>query len=218
MQTLLMALELGAAIMAVAVVVRRHRKALRDHPPLAYEPGPVRWRWSTPPDGLTVRQAEGVSVVTLPPSPRGGAIAAEIAAYGLALLLIAMSVASVINDQPLALNLIGLALIGPLIPICLRMATRLTRIELRPERVTFIERGGLWWVRRRTWGRPIRVEGKMASPFETSKGRDPEHEIRLRAGLLGVRMRSACTQSMGSWIVGGLQAWSAESDASSTAG
>ena len=209
MQTVVSILELAAAILAVIAVIRRYRAALRDHPPLAYMPGPVAWRWSAPPDGLRVQQAEQVSVLSVPRPKRAGAIVAELAAYGVALLLVAMAVAALINDLPPMVHLIALIVFGPLIPVCLQMATRLERIELRPTRVTFIERGGLWWHRARTRRRPLRVTGKMASVFEASKDSDPEHQITLGGGLLRTRMRSACTQSTGSWLVGGLEAWSA---------
>ena len=209
MQTVVSILELAAAVMAVIALTRRYRKAMRDNPPLAYEPGPVWWRWSTPPDGLTVRQADDASVLVLPRPKRVGSIAAELAAYGIGLLLVAMAVAGLVNDLPPLVQCLPIVLFAPLIPVCLLIATRLERIELRPQSVTFIERGGLWWHRTRVRERPIRVEGKMASVFEVSKDSDPEHEIRLPGGLLSTRMRSACTQSMGTWIVGGLTAWSA---------
>lgn len=209
MNTLIPALELAAAIFAVIALVRGYRKALREHPPLDYEPAQVSWRWSTPPEGLVAQQAEAVSVLVVPRPKRTGALIAELAAYGLGVFMIAMTIASWLNGQTPLVQLVPLFIVGPLIPVCLRMATRLDRIELRPDTVTFIERGDLWWHRRRTRRRPLRAAGKMESMFSVDRGQDPEHEIVLRGGLLGTRMRSACNQSTGSWIVGGLNAWSA---------
>lgn len=208
MQTLASVVELIAAILAVVALVRRHRKALRDHPPIDYTPDPVPWRWAAPPAGLTVRQAEGVSIIELPQPRRVQAVIAELAAYGIGLLVGAMGISGLIHGLPIAVHLMVLLIFGPLIFVCLQMATRLVRIELRPDAVTFVERGGLWWHRQRTRRRPLRISGKMASVFAVEAGRDPEHEIRL-GGLRGARMRSACNQTQGSWVVGGLDAWSA---------
>lgn len=208
MQILLSALELTLAVLAVLAVVRRHRKALREHPPLGYEPGPVAWRWANPPAGLTVRESDQVSVLILPRAHRMGAVAAELSAYGFGLLLVASSIATVVNDHPLMVHLLVFVLIGPLIPACLLASTRLERIELRPTTVTFVERGGIWWRRHRTRRRPLKVEGKMDSVFNTHRKQEPRHEIRLRGRMLDDRFRSECDQTMGTWIVGGLQAWS----------
>lgn len=212
MQPLLAALELAAAIGAVIAVILRYRKALRDHPPLEYAPAAVPWRWAEPPPGLTVRQAEGVSVIDLPPPRRTRAIVAELAAYGFGLLLVASAIASLVNDLPALVNAMSVVIFGPLVLVCLQMATRLVRVELRPDTVTFVERGGLWWHRTRVRRRPLRVAGKMEAMLSVERGRDPEHGILLKGGLVWTHMRSACNQSQGTWLVGGLEAWSAAGD------
>ena len=175
MNSLVVVLEVAAAVFAVIAIVRRYRAALRDHPPLDYQPAPVSWRWSTPPKGLVAQQSKDVSVLVLPRPKRGNARIAEVSAYGLAVVLVAMIIASWINGQPPLVHVFAIYMVVPIILVCLHAATRLDRIELRPDTVTFIERGDLWWRRSRTLRRPLRVSGKMESMLSVSRGQDPEH-------------------------------------------
>ncbi|MCB9547912.1 MAG: hypothetical protein H6706_19000 [Myxococcales bacterium] len=207
MDTLFAALDLGLAVAAVVAIVRRHRAALRQHPPLPYMPGEVPWRWAEPPPGLEVHHAAGVSILTLPWRRPVGRTIAEGAAYAVVLAMVAMSISGFVHGLPWSIHLVTLLIFGPLAWVCLRMATRLWRIELRPDGVTFVERGALWWHRHRHLRRPVQAHGKMQSALTLNEGEDPEHDLLVTRRMLGVRFRSACDQSQGSWVVGGINAW-----------
>lgn len=208
MDSVVSIVEVLLAVGAVVTVYLHRRRAVLDHPPLDYTPDAEPWRWGPPPEGLRVHQAEGVSVLELPWKLPLGAVVAELAAYAIGLLILAMMVMGFVNDLPLLAHGVALVIFAPLAWVSLRMSARLWRIELRPDSITCVEKSRLWWRRHRRWRRPVRVSGKMQSAFSLSEGQDPEHDLLISGRLLAVRMRSQCDNGTGSWVVSGLQAWS----------
>ncbi len=209
---ILAALELIAAVSVIVTMTRAHRRALREHPAVAYSPEPdaPTWRLSEPPEGLELTHASEASVVELPIEATGGQAFAEVSGLALAVAGLALP-AYVWFTNPATAGIAALFFL----PVCwsiaavsLTMSRELRAIEFGAGEVVFHEASPLLLHRATRWkGKQLRVKGKVQSVLSQDGHSPADYYFTLRGWLNKRRYRARLNQTQGTWLLGALEAW-----------
>lgn len=199
--------------------IRDFRSFVHKHPPSQYAQGDRvgAWRWADPPPGVELQILDTVdfSRVILPDARNTGQMVALVAACGLLLLGIGMTIDVLVlsSDRGHIVDKLFLpALVLLFGGALLDYDCRLIAIDLREDRVVFVLRYGVYLTRNITMkvGRVRSFTGKVQSVLTVERDQPTPHfYLHARRFLLAREFVTDCNPSQGTWVVGGLEHWRA---------
>jgi hypothetical protein len=197
---------------------REWRSFVNQHPPVPYTQSAAveSWRWSDPPSELSLRKEDSAehSLLRLPtiqsPVPLFGTIFGCIMILGGIYLVIYQFYLAPPNDRVLGPLFVMLFLVvfGRLMFF---LGSKLVVIELQPDRVVFIVRYGVILFQRTTFRRgKVHFSGKLQSALAIERDqKQPNYYVFVKRWYSTKRYVTDCDPSKGSWLVAGLENWTA---------
>ncbi|MDB9496087.1 hypothetical protein PN441_10995 [Spirulina major CS-329] len=197
---------------------QRSRQARTENPIIDYEknsqPNRDPWRWRLPnPDlQLILEDHPQTSTIHLTPRRSFGEIIIVLMGYGMTLMGLWFGLETLITTGDLKGLLIILVIFGGFGWLFWLVGSRVTRIELTPDRLTLVVTLGFHGeVKHRYRCRPsLRVTGAYQSVLSMDRDQAmPDFNLFVQRGRFGNRAKyiTACNQTQGSWLVEGIVAW-----------